>query len=69
MLPFLGINYNAEEIPVENSNNVYRDDEFQLKLPKGIGLVSLPKMVWTRVKTFLPPYHYVSNIFKSLLQK
>jgi len=55
MLPFLGIQYNAEEIPVENSNNVYRDDEFQLKLPKGIGLVSLPKMVWTRVKTFLPP--------------
>jgi len=68
MLPFLGINYNAEEIPVENSNNVYRDDEFQLKLPKGIGLVSLPKMFWTRVKHFLPPITRFQTFF-SCLQK
>jgi len=53
MTTSLGLNYSPEEVQVENSNNVYTDGEFRIKLPEGVGLLSMPKMVWTRVNFFL----------------
>lgn len=50
MLTYLGINYNCEELPVEHIDNVYKNGEFQIKLPPSCGLVSMPKIVWTRVR-------------------
>ena len=61
MTTSLGLNYSPEEVQVENSNNVYTDGEFRIKLPEGVGLLSMPKMFWTRVNFFL----LIKNIFCS----
>jgi len=53
MITSLGLNYSPEEVQVENSNNVFTKVEFRIKLPEGVGLLSMPKMSWTRVNFFL----------------
>lgn len=50
MLTFSSLNYNWDEIAIQNVNNVYTDGEFQLKLPAGNRLLTMPKMKWTKVR-------------------
>ena len=66
MFPYLGLNYNSEEVSLENSNNVYMDGEFRLVLPEGTGLVSMPRMSWIRVRGVLSLLNLCFTFFHSL---
>lgn len=61
MITFLGINYNCEEVPIQNVDNVFSSEEFQIQLPTGIELVSMPKMMWTRVRVETINHSFLFN--------
>jgi|LakMenE01Jun11ns_1017448.scaffolds.fasta_scaffold9939528_3 hypothetical protein len=48
----VNIKYGPKEIEVKNSENIYTDDEFQVKLPKGFKLKLMPNMYWILVYIF-----------------
>ncbi len=55
----VNIKYDPEEILVKNSKNVYTDGEFQLRLPQGFKLMSVPNMNWIQVE-FYPSNYYLT---------
>ncbi len=64
----VNIKYGPEEIEVKNSKNIYTDDEFQVRLPKGFKLKFMPNMYWIQVYIF-PIKKHCANVFIKKLHR
>ena len=59
----VNIKYGPEEIEVKNSKNIFTDDEFQVRLPKGFKLKFMPNMYWIQVYIFPIKKKHCANVF------